>query len=265
MNVLVTGSNGFIGKNLCLWLKNVGQNVLPYDLDCKYSLSSLIAKSDFIFHLAGVNRPLTIEEFYDGNANLTLALTQLVARTGRNIPICFASSVQAALNNDYGKSKKMAEDCLINFSKKTGNSIYIFRLQNVFGKWCKPNYNSVIATFCYNVSHGLPISITDRRAFRDFVYIDDICRRFITLLDQKASKPKKCVLSIEPSYKKTIGEIADLIREFKESRANLLLPCVGDEFVSKLYATYLSYLEPTAGLEYQLDSHVDQRGSFTEF
>ena len=264
MKVLITGSNGFIGRNLSIWIKNAGFEILSYDIDATRPLESLVSEADFIFHLAGVNRPLTIEEFYDGNSNLTLKLANIVESQKRNIPICFASSIQASLDNDYGKSKRMAEEYLISFSKKTGNEVFIFRLQNVFGKWCKPNYNSVVATFCYNIANNIPIQIADQQASRDFVYIDDICKTFVLLLNRRENCLDYEYRTISPSYRKTIGEIADLIQSFKLSRSNLQLPDVGDEFVSKLYATYLTYLDPVEGFSYSLNPHLDNRGSFVE-
>lgn len=265
MKILVTGSSGFIGKNLCLWLRQAGYDVLSYDLDTKQSLESLVNESNFIFHLAGINRPITKDEFYEGNSNLTLKLAKAVEATNRDIPICLASSIQAALDNDYGKSKKLAEDYLLSYSKQTGHRVYIFRLQNAFGKWCKPNYNSVVATFCFNIANGLPISINDRNVVKEFVYIDDICKSFVSLLNQDGTYSSEEILTVKPSYKISIGELADMIFGFKASRENLIIPNVGDEFSSKLYATYLSYLEPGQGFSYNLVPHIDARGSFTEF
>ena len=265
MKVLVTGSNGFIGKNLCLLLKEAGMESLPIDKENIADLEKFVKAADFCVHLAGINRPLDPKEFYDGNANLTYRLVEAVKASNKRLPVLFASSTQAALDNDYGKSKKMAEDYLLSFQQETGNPVYVYRFQNVFGKWCRPNYNSVVATFCYNIAHDLPIQVADPSAKREFVYIDDIGDTVIELIKSSDYKGSADILSIKPSYEKTIGELADLIRSFKESRNNLVLPYQGDEFAKKLYATYLSYLPEETGFAYELDSHVDNRGSFTEF
>lgn len=265
MKVLVTGASGFIGKNLCLRLKEAGIESLPIDKENIVDLEKFIKAADFCVHLAGINRPLEPKEFYDGNANLTYRLIELIKQANKRVPIAFASSTQAALDNDYGKSKKMAEDYLLSFQKETGNPVYVYRFQNVFGKWCRPNYNSVVATFCYNIAHDLPIKVSDPSARRDFIYIDDICGAVIDLIKAKEHKGSNEILYIKPSYDKSIGEIANLIQSFKDSRFNLMLPDQGDEFDKKLYATYLSYLPEDNGFAYPLNSHVDNRGSFTEF
>lgn len=262
--ILVTGSNGFIGKNLCLRLKEAKYEVLQIDIDNLSDLEDYIAKADFCIHLAGINRPLNPKEFYDGNANLTYRLIELIKKANKKLPIAFASSTQAALDNDYGKSKKMAEDYLLSFQKETGNPVYVYRFQNVFGKWCRPNYNSVVATFCYNIAHDLPIKVNDPSITKEFIYIDDICDTLIKLIESNGSG-NESLLSISPSYIKSIGEVANLIQSFKDSRTNLMLPYQGDEFAKKLYATYLSYLPEETGFAYPLNSHVDNRGSFTEF
>lgn len=265
MKVLITGVKGFIGKNLALRLKEQGIEVLPIDKDNLAELDDFVKKADFCVHLAGVNRPLDPQEFYDGNANLTYRLVESIKQSGKSLPVLFASSTQAALDNDYGKSKKMAEDYLFAFQKETGNPVYVYRFQNVFGKWCRPNYNSVVATFCYNIAHDLPIQVADPLAKREFVYIDDIGDTVIDLIKGGDYKGSANILSIKPSYEKTIGEIADMILSFKDSRNNLLLPDQEDEFSKKLYATYLSYLPEDTGFAYELNSHIDNRGSFTEF
>lgn len=261
---MVTGSRGFIGRNLSCHLKNRGYNCLECDIDNQNELQLLVEKSDFVFHLAGVNRPKEISEFYKGNSDFTKELIQAIKKTNRKVPVCLSSSIQASFENDYGKSKKLAEDLLLAFQKENDNPVYIYRLQNVFGKWCRPNYNSVIATFCYNVSHSIPLTIVDPAITRDFVYIDDVCDSFCDLLVHNGRQTSS-LLSVNPFYSKSIGEVAELISSFPRFRENLLLPNVGDPFVSKLYATYLSYLEPENGFSYGLSPHFDDRGSFTEF
>lgn len=260
MNILVTGAKGFIGLNLCLWLKNSGYQVFEYDKDsAKEDLVNYIAKTDFIVHLAGINRPLTKEEFYDGNANFTKKLVDLIKASGKDIPIIFSSSTQAVLDNDYGKSKKMAEDYLLS----SGLNVYVYRLANAFGKWSRPNYNSAAATFCYNVAHDLPIEIRDREYVVHYNYIDDICIEFLKVISGE-QRNNKDVLYVNPTYDCFLGHLADLLYSFKASRQNLFAPSIQDEFEKKLYATYLSYL-PADQFAYHLDMHVDNRGSFTEF
>ena len=178
-SVLVTGSNGFIGKHVVKRLKRDGFSVFCFDLDSKEEdLLNYINQADFIVHLAGINRPLTNQEFYDGNTNFTKKLTDLVIRSGRNLPIIMSSSIQASLDNDYGKSKKMGEDYLLS----SGLPVYIYRLANVFGKWCRPNYNSACATFCYNIANNLPIQIRDREYVVHYNYIDDIVDEFLRVI-----------------------------------------------------------------------------------
>ncbi len=260
MKILVTGAHGFIGKNICLYLKNNQQEPLEYDLDTKESLESLIKEAECVIHLAGINRPLTKEEFYDGNANFTKKLVDSVKENGKNIPIIFASSIQAELDNDYGKSKKMAEDYLF----ASGLPVFVYRLANVFGKWCRPNYNSVVATFCNNIARNEPITINNRETLLRFNYIDDICEEFYKLITKKIKRNSSSILSIKPVHKCTLGELADLLYSFKEQRTSNFVPNMKTEFAKKLYATYLSYL-PENEFSYPLNMHVDNRGSFTEF
>lgn len=261
MKILVTGSSGFIGKNLCLFLKQGGQEVLSFDRDTEQPLESLVQECDFVMHLAGINRPMNPEEFYDGNANLTYHLVSLLEQQKRQIPVLLSSSIQAARENDYGKSKKMAEDLVFEYGRKTGSPVFVYRLDNAFGKWSRPNYNSVVATFCHNIAHGLEIQINDPEAAVPFVYIDDICSSFMACLHQQGSAE---ILSVQPSYTVTIGHLADLLVSFRDSRKTHYLPELKDGFEKKLYSTYLSYL-PENSFSYLLQSHVDQRGSFTEF
>ena len=263
MKVLVTGSKGFIGKNLCLLLKNVGHEVFEYDLDSDVQkLKEYVSSADFIIHLAGVNRPLTEEEFFDGNVNFTKLLLDLVAENKNLSPIIFSSSVKVNDDSPYGRSKAKAEDLIRCFGHKNGNKIFIYRLNNVFGKWCRPNYNSVIATFCYNVAHNIPLEINSNAKAIDFIYIDDICKTFIDIIEKNPAEPDS-FLYIEPRYKVELNDIADMLYSFKESRKNFMVPKIDTDFGKKLYSTYLSYLEVN-DFSYPLNIHSDYRGSFTE-
>lgn len=264
MKVLVTGANGFIGKNLSIWLKRNDIDVLAIDIDNLSKLDEYALQADFIVHLAGINRPMDVKEFYDGNLNSIVKLVDILKNNKKKTPILLSSSTQAECDNDYGKSKKMGEDFLFDYQNKTGNPVYIYRFQNVFGKWCRPNYNSVVATFCYNIANGLDISVNDPNVVKEFVYIDDICKTILDLIKSEDYKGSNKILTIKPSYLLSIGELANIIKSFKESRNNLIVPNMGNGIVSKLYATYLSYL-PTNQFIYDLNMHVDNRGSFTEF
>ncbi len=266
MKILVTGAKGFVGKNISHELINQQFEVLPIDIDDnEETLSSYINEADFVVHLAGANRPLTTEEFYSGNANFTFKLCELLKKENRQIPIIFSSTIQAAKDNDYGKSKKMAEDYLIDFGKNNKCPVYIYRLSNVFGKWCRPNYNSVVATFCHNITHDLPITINDENALITFVYIDDIVKEFIDVIKGfvKVDVASQ-YLEVRPLYEVTLGKLAQLLYKFKESRKTLNVADTSGGFETKLYATYLSYIEPT-DYAYELKMNVDNRGSFTEF
>ena len=258
MNILLTGSNGFIGQHMSLQLERRGYSVLKYDLDKNETdLINYISQADFIIHLAGINRPLTIEEFYDGNSNFTKKVVDLVKQSKKDIPIIMSSSIQAELDNDYGKSKKMGEDYLFS----SGLPVYIYRLANVFGKWCRPNYNSACATFCYNIAHDLEISIRDREYIVHFNYIDDICEEFIRCIegDRKGSKD---ILSVKPVYDCSLGKLADLLYYFKgEIESDRHLPLIHDEFELKLFKTFCDYLSDE-GYTYNYAS--DNRGSFEE-
>lgn len=264
MKVLVTGANGFIGKNLSIWLKRNDIDVLAIDIDNLSKLEEYALQADFIVHLAGINRPMDVKEFYDGNLNSIVRLVEILKSNKKKTPILLSSSTQAEYDNDYGKSKKMGEDFLFDYQNKTDNPVYIYRFQNVFGKWCRPNYNSVVATFCYNIANGLDISVNDPNIVKEFVYIDDICKTILDLIKSEDYKGSNKILTIKPSYLLSIGELANIIKSFKKSRDNLIVPNTDNGIVSKLYATYLSYL-PTNQFIYDLNMHVDDRGSFTEF
>lgn len=264
MNILVTGSNGFIGKNLCIELKNKGFVVFPYDLNkSEEDLANYLLDADYIIHLAGVNRPLSVNEFYDGNTNFTKKLVDLISKSKRKIPIIFSSSVQAEFDNDYGKSKKMAEDFLFTFMEKTCNPVTIYRLTNVFGKWCRPNYNSVVATFCNNIANNLPIEIRDEKFIVKLVYIDDVVKEFIRCLSCYNNALVKGTFEIQPNYSISLGELANKLYGFKKSRETVFTPNFETDFDRKLYATFLSYYG-NDNFSYCLKTNVDQRGSFTE-
>lgn len=258
MNILVTGSSGFIGKHVVFALKKTQNNVFEYDRETpKSKIHEWIKETDFIIHLAGINRPLTKEEFYDGNTNFTKELVDLVKGTNRNIPIIMSSSIQAALDNDYGKSKKMAEDFLL----ESGLPVYIYRLANVFGKWCRPNYNSACATFCYNIAHNLPIEIRDREYVVHFNYVTDIVNEFIKVANGDHSGSRD-ILSVFPVHDCSLGRLADLLYYFKkEIESDRHLPLIHDDFELKLFKTFCDYLsDENSTFNYAADA----RGSFEE-
>mgnify|MGYP000025745774 CR=1 FL=1 len=263
MKVLITGSNGFVGKNLGIRLSERDDvEVINFTRDHTIDdLSNLIKEVDFVFHLAGVNRPENVEEFQQGNTELMAALCSAIESSGKKIPIIYSSSIQAKLDNPYGESKLAAEQLLLNLEKRTGNSVYIFRLPNVFGKWCKPNYNSAVATFCYNTVHNLPIQINDPSALVQLVYVDDVVNRFISIMDGSIVKDIYC--DVTPVYEITVGDLVDKINTFKLSRENLITERVGTGFDRALHSTYLSYFPPD-DFSYTLTKYGDERGVFVE-
>lgn len=262
MKVLVTGSNGFIAKNLIVHLKR-DENIELYlytHKDSKKLLEAYVQEVDFIFHLAGVNRPEKVDEFYDGNSSLTKDIVDFLKKENRCTPILLSSSTQATQDNDYGKSKLEAEKILLDYSQNSHAMIYIYRLPNVFGKWCKPNYNSVIATWCHNIANNLKIEVNDKNTELNLVYIDDVISSFI---DKLTCGIDDKYFDLNEVYKKTLGEIEELLYQFKNNRKTLLMPKVGDGFERVLYATYLSYL-PTDDFSYKLKGNEDSRGTFYE-
>lgn len=263
MKVLVTGANGFIGKNLCVTLQSdVCVEVIEFTRQSNIEeLPSLVSQVDFIFHLAGVNRPNNENEFFEGNADLTKMICDAIRATGRNIPVILSSSIQAGHMNPYGRSKLQAEMHLLNLYMETENPVYIYRLPNVFGKWCKPNYNSVVATFCYNISHNLPIQINDPSAPLRLVHIGDVVSSFLHVMTEL---PKESLyIEVGPVYHTTVGELAEQLYQFKNSRESLISEAVGDGYLRVLYATYLSYLSFNQ-FRYPLKKHEDSRGAFVE-
>lgn len=263
MKVLVTGANGFVGKNLAVHLgERAGIEILRFVRgDSLAELARQVAQADCIFHLAGVNRPKVETEFEEGNADLTRALCAAVAASGRKVPVVYASSIQAAQANAYGSSKRAAEEALRAMSAATGSPVYIFRLPNVFGKWCRPNYNSAVATFCHNIAHDLPIQVNDPAAPLRLVYVDDVVAAFLAILDQ-APAPGEFA-EVQPVYQTTVGELAAQLKAFRDSRASLVTEAVGSGLTRALYSTYITYFEPEQ-FAYPLVKHEDPRGVFVE-
>lgn len=261
--ILITGANGFIGKNLLVTLQErLNLKILTFCRnDSIDKLCSLVEVADFIFHLAGENRPVSPEMFDTVNRGLTEDLSRILKNLNKTTPVIFTSSSQVALGNDYGTSKLAAENVLRNLSKSNGNPIIIFRLPGVFGKWCKPNYNSVVATFCHNVAHGLPIEVNDPNKILDLVYIDDVISSFVAQIDDVDPGVK---LDNEiPQYHLSVGDLANKIKAFELSRSSLITERVGVGLMRALYSTYLSYL-PTDKFSYTVESHGDERGVFVE-
>lgn len=275
MKILVTGANGFVGKNLVAQLKNIKEKkdttfnigsdieIFEYDRDTDTNLLDKYCRdADFVFNLAGVNRPKDEVEFMQGNFGFASTLLETLKKHNNTCPVMISSSIQATLDNPYGKSKKAGEDLFFNYSKETGAKVLIYRFPNLFGKWCKPNYNSAVATFCNNIAHDLEIQVNNREHQMTLVYIDDLITELISALKgTETKKGKYCKVNKE--YKISLGEIVDLIYSFKDSRSDLSIADMSDGFVKKLYSTYLSYL-PTDKFSYPLKTNVDNRGSFTE-
>jgi UDP-2-acetamido-2,6-beta-L-arabino-hexul-4-ose reductase len=266
MRVLVTGANGFIGKNLLQHLAERSDiEVETFTRDDNFDeLPVFLCGVDFIFHLAGINRPNNPDDFTTGNAHLTHKLCEAIASSKRKIPVVYTSSVQASLGNPYGESKRLAEDMLLELHRTTDNPVHIFRLPNVFGKWCTPNYNSVVATFCHNVALDLTLQINDPLASLTLVYIDDVIGRFIQLMDgAEPTLDKNGYEIVVPQYSTTVGELANQIKAFTRSKSTLMTERVGAGLARALYSTYLSYL-PTEKFFYPIPMYGDSRGIFVE-
>lgn len=284
MNILVLGANGFVGKNLCLALENIKSgkdrrydeividNIYSYDIDSKESdLAFFCEKADFIFNFAGVNRPKSSEDFMKGNCDFLNKVLQILKQCNNTCPIVLSSSVQASLTgrysgSEYGMSKKAAEDLLINYSEQTGAKVMIYRFPNIFGKWARPNYNSAVATFCYNIARDLPITVSDESIVLELLYIDDLIENMLMCLMGKEKAIEKashfCLLPV--THKASLGEIVSLIEKFKAfSKTHIMCPIKKGSFESKLFSTYLSYL-PSEKTAFTFDSKSDSRGSFTE-
>ena len=263
MRVLVTGANGFIGKNLQIHLRERSDvEIVPFTREhTEADLPGLLEGVDWVFHLAGINRPEDPSEFAIGNAGLTLALCNAVKETGRKIPVVYTSSIQVERDNDYGISKLAAEDALLDLNGSTGCPVYIYRLPNVFGKWARPNYNSAVATFCHNIARDLPVAINDPDAVIQLVYIDDVVASFISLLDG-ATQPTP-IVDVEPVYQITVGELSEQLQRFKATRDSLITEPVGTGLTRALYSTYVSYLPPE-NFTYTVPQNGDERGVFVE-
>ena len=293
MKILVTGAKGFVGKNLCAALKNVRDGkdktrgigtdieIFEYDIDTEKSLLDTYCKeADFVFNLAGVNRPQNQEEFMAGNFGFASTLLDTLKKYNNTCPVMLSSSLQATLigryaEGDYGKSKKAGEDLFFKYSEETGARVYVYRLPNLFGKWCRPNYNSAVATFCNNIANDLPIQVNDRAIELTLLYIDDLVDEMFAILrgmphrcefdglnEVQKADGRFCYCPI--THKVTLGEIVDLLNQFKNQPATLLMPEIPyNSFAKKLYSTYLSYL-PKEKVSFPLKMNVDPRGSFTE-
>lgn len=264
LNVLVTGAKGFVGKNLCAALRRQAQVVLyEYDLDgSPEELQQYLGVADVIFHLAGVNRPKEEQEFKSGNAGFTAEICSALRTLGRAPKLILSSSVQASLDNPYGRSKLAAEEVLKGFAADTEAECVVYRLYNLFGKWCRPNYNAATATFCYNVAHDMPLSISDPARLLELSYIDDVVAAFLG--EMVPGRPGFRFAEALISYRISLGELAETIQSFRHMRSTLHAPDFSQLFIRALYATYLSYLDQ-ADFSYPLTIKADERGSLAEF
>ncbi|MBQ7387790.1 MAG: capsular polysaccharide biosynthesis protein CapF [Paludibacteraceae bacterium] len=293
MNVLVTGAKGFVGKNLVAQLKNISEGkarwygeieineIYEYDIDSTTEqLDAWCKNCDFVFNLAGVNRPQDPEEFMKGNFGFATILLNTLKKHGNKCPVMISSSIQATLagrfgTSEYGKSKKAGEDLMFQYAKETGAKVLVYRFPNLFGKWCRPNYNSAVATFCHNIANDLPIQVNDRSTELELLYIDDLVDEMISALKggehhcefngvETILKDDGLYCAVPQTHKATLGEIVDLLQSFKSQPQTLLIPEIPDNsFAKKLYSTYLSYL-PKEKMAFPLKMNIDDRGSFTE-
>ena len=276
MNILVTGANGFVGRNLVSQLENIASgkarnyaiareelHVLCYDVDSDpAALEEYCRRADFVFNLAGVNRPEDPSEFMKGNFGFASVLLDTLKKCGNACPVMISSSTQAALDNPYGESKRAGEELLFEYGRETGAKVLVYRFPNVFGKWCRPNYNSAVATFCHNIAHGLPIRVNDPSVVMHLVYIDDVVDELIGALSGDEHRAG-AFCEVPVVHEITLGGIVDLLYSFRDMQQDLEVPDLGDAFTKKLYSTYLSYL-PKEKFCYPLKMNVDNRGSFTE-
>lgn len=276
MNILITGAKGFVGKNLIETLKNIKDNkdrtrpnlkiekIYQYDIDTNIELLDEYCRNcDFVFNLAGVNRPSDPKEYMEGNFGFANILLETLKKHGNKCPVMLSSSIQAQLDNDYGKSKLAGEKLFLNYGRKNNSKTLIYRFPNLFGKWCKPNYNSVIATWCYNIANDLEIKVSDPATKLNLCYIDDVVTEMLDALEEKEHRSGEYCY-IPTVYKTTLKEIIDWLTKFKEQSKSLIVPEIPDNsFEKKLYSTYLSYL-PKEKIKFALKSNIDDRGSFTE-
>ena len=265
MKVLVTGSGGFIGKNLLVRLKEEGIEFDTFERDdSELDLELKLLSCKFVVHLAGVNRPQNESEFKEGNTDLTQTIINFIEKNDLNTPVIYTSSIQVERENAYGISKKLAEEVLNDYSAKTGNLVFNYRLPNVFGKWCKPNYNSAVATFCYNIINNLPIQINDPRAIINLVYIDDVVNEFISVIKSvDAGNEYSSDVAVSPVYEITVGGLLEQLKAFKDSKSSGIVERVGTDLTRALYSTYISYFQPEQ-FSYDLFKHEDSRGVFVE-
>lgn len=262
MKIVVTGAKGFIGKNLCVMLREQGhQDIIEIGRDTSpEQLKHSLREADFVYHLAGINRPKNESEFLEGNTDFTNYIIGELNASNKTAPLVVSSSTQANQDNAYGRSKALAEKSVEQYGIETGASYYIYRLPNVFGKWCRPNYNSFVATFCYNTLNDIDITIHNPDSPVTLVYIDDVCQSFISLLNSNTPSGQQL---IHQEFSTTVGEVATLLRAFKQSRENLITENVGTGFARALYSTYLSYMTPEQ-FNYAIPSYGDERGVFSE-
>ena len=286
MNILITGAKGFVGRNLTVSLESIRDGkdrvhrieglgdpselaIYTYDIDSTLEeLDSYCRDADFVFNLAGVNRPKNQEDFMKGNFGFASTLLDTLKKHGNKAPVMLSSSIQASLTgrfagSEYGRSKLAGEELFKKYSEETGVKVLIYRFPNLFGKWCRPNYNSAVATFSHNIANGLPIQVNDRSTELELLYIDDLVEEMLLALSGKEHRDEKGYCCCPVTFKKTLGEIVDLLYSFQESRSDLSVPDMSDGFTKRLYANYLSYL-PADGFSYKLKMNRDVRGSFTE-
>ncbi len=264
--ILVTGSGGFLGKNLIQALSTRDDiRVIEHEVDdSRDDLDKALRVADVVVHLAGVNRPESTDEYMTGNAEFTKSMCDMLRAANRSPKIIMSSSIQAELDNPYGVSKRLAEEELNNFAEDTGAEVVVFRFKNIFGKWSRPNYNSVVATFCHNIARDLPITVTDPNKRLELVYVDDVVSALLDEIDSKQTIPGFRFAEEIEGFAVTLGDLADTIRAFRESRKTCMLPEFSDRFTACLYATYLSYLDDN-DLGYDLEQKTDARGALAEF